>query len=386
MQNQQTHELLPNQSHNERARQAFAQSLKLHLASKVVQGNREVYESRVRPDFEREQGRQPSDRHEVAAGMRQEPYYQLWGALQRTSQEISWNSVMESVERQMPQLAERAQPPANPIGSLTLDGQIEQPLYLSAMDIHCMPGGYAGERMADDVSAGALYDRGVYLYAMGGFGADNGAMGRTTIDVFQQLFPDQAPKRILDLGCTVGHATLPWAEAYPGAEVHAIDVSAPVLRYGHARAEAMGVEVQFRQANAEALPYEDASFDLIVSHILLHETSAKAIRNIMAECHRVLKPGGVTLHVDLSLYEGMDPFEAFMLDWDTRHNNEPFWTTFREMDPKALMTEAGFSAERVVSAHISRTGLAAHVFSDNRDSGGRENWQCIGASKPDAAE
>ncbi|MBT4489426.1 MAG: class I SAM-dependent methyltransferase [Rhodospirillaceae bacterium] len=249
-----------------------------------------------------------------------------------------------------------------------------------------MPGGYAGERMADDVSAGALYDRGVYLYAMGGFGADNGAMGRTTIDVFQQLFPDQAPKRILDLGCTVGHATLPWAEAYPGAEVHAIDVSAPVLRYGHARAEAMGVEVQFRQANAEALPYEDASFDLIVSHILLHETSAKAIRNIMAECHRVLKPGGVTLHVDLSLYEGMDPFEAFMLDWDTRHNNEPFWTTFREMDPKALMTEAGFSAERVVSAHISRTGLAAHVFSDNRDSGGRKNWQCIGASKPDAAE
>ena len=157
-----------------------------------------------------------------------------------------------------------------------------------------------------------------------------------------------------------------------------------MLRYGHARAEAMSVPVHFRQANAEALPYEDNSFDLIVSHILLHETSAKAICNIMAECRRVLKPNGVTLHVDLSLYDGMDPFEAFMLDWDTQHNNEPFWTTFREMDPTALMTGAGFEAEDVISAHISRTGLAAHVFSDNRDSGGRKNWQCIGAVKADA--
>jgi ubiquinone/menaquinone biosynthesis C-methylase UbiE len=235
--------------------------------------------------------------------------------------------------------------------------------------------------MADDVSAGALYDRGVYIYAMGGFGADNGAMGRTMIDVFQQLFPDRSPVRILDLGCTVGHSTLPWAEAYPRAEVHAVDVAAPVLRYGHARSEAMGVPVHFRQANAERLPYEDTSFDLIVSHILLHETSTKAVRNILAECHRLLKPNGVTLHVDLSLYQGMDPFEAFMLDWDTQHNNEPFWTAYREMDAKTLMTDAGFTAGSVVSAHISRTGLAAHVFSDNRDAGGRKNWQCIGAVK-----
>ena len=381
MQSQQPHDALPKRSHDEQARQDFAQSLKLHLAAKVVQGNREVYERRVRPDFERREGRPPRERREVADGMRREPYYQFWGALQRTSQEICWNSVLESVERQLPDLAERARPRANAVGSLTLDPNITQPPYLSALDIHCMPGGYAAERIADDVSAGALYDRGGYIYAMGGWGADNGTMGRTTIEVFQELFPNRAPVRILDLGCTVGHSTLPWVAAYPQAEVTAIDVAAPVLRYGHARAEAMGVPVHFRQANAASLPYEDASFDLVVSHILLHETSTKAIRNVLAECHRVLKPNGVTLHVELSLYDGMDPFEAFMLDWDTRHNNEPFWTAFREMDPVTLMTDAGFAGDSVVSAHISRTGKAAHVFSDARDSGGRKNWQCIGAEK-----
>jgi SAM-dependent methyltransferase len=381
MQMQQPHDALPKPSHDERARQAFAQSLKLHLATKVVQGNREVYERRVRPDFERREGRPPRDRREVAQGMCGEPYYQLWGALQRTSQEICWNSVLESIERQLPGLVKQAQPRASAIGSLTLDPGIAQPPYLTALDIHCMPGGYAAERIADDVSAGALYDRGGYIYAMGGWGADNGAMGRTTIEVFQQLFPNRSPTRILDLGCAVGHSTLPWAQAYPQAEVHAIDVAAPVLRYGHARAEAMGVPVRFRQANAETLPYEDASFDLVVSHILLHETSTKAIGRVLAECHRVLKPNGVTLHVDLSLYEGMDPFDAFMLDWDTRHNNEPFWTAFREMNPVSLMQGAGFARDGVVSAYVSRAGKAAHVFSNARDAGGRSNWQCIGAVK-----
>lgn len=384
MERQQVHEVLPRANHDEAARQAFVQSFKLHLATKVVQGNREVYERRVRPDFEQRHGRPPETRREVAEAMRAEPYHRLWGSLQRTSQEMCWNSVLESIERQLPELNARARPGAETLGSLTLDDRVAMPAYVSAVDIHCMPGGYGAERAADDVSAGALYDRGGFIYAMGGWGADNGAMGRTVIEVYRQLFPEHAARRILDLGCTIGHSTLPWVQAYPQAEVHAVDVAAPVLRYGHARAEALGLPVHFRQADAEDLPYADESFDLVLSHILLHETSGKAIHRIMRECHRVLKPGGVTLHVDLSLYDGMEPFEAFMLDWDTRHNNEPFWGAFREMDPVALMTGAGFPADSVVSARVSRTAKAAHVFSDRRDSGGRKNWEVIGATKPKA--
>ena len=78
-------------------------------------------------------------------------------------------------------------------------------------------------------------------------------------------------------------------EAYPEAEVYGIDVAAPMLRYAHARAEALGRRVHFSQQNAESTNFRDESFDLIVSHILLHETSAKAVRNIMRECHRLLQ-------------------------------------------------------------------------------------------------
>src|SRR3546814_10759893 len=74
-------------------------------------------------------------------------------------------------------------------------------------------------------------------------------------------------------------STLPYVDAYPEAEVHAIDLSAPSLRFAHARAESLGKAVHFRQANAEHAPYGDGSFDLVVSHILLHELSCGALRS-----------------------------------------------------------------------------------------------------------
>src|SRR3546814_9282947 len=97
------------------------------------------------------------------------------------------------------------------------------------------------------------------------------------------------------MGCTVGMSKIPYVDAYPEAEVHAIDLSAPSLRFAHARAESLGKAVHFRQANAEHAPYGDGSFDLVVSHILLHELSCGALDRVLAECHRLLRPGGIML-------------------------------------------------------------------------------------------
>ena len=64
----------------------------------------------------------------------------------------------------------------------------------------------------------------------------------------------------------------------------ALTLARPVVRYAHARAAAMGQEVNFAQMNAEETTFEDGYFDLAVSHILLHETSGKAMPRIFAEC------------------------------------------------------------------------------------------------------
>ena len=151
---------------------------------------------------------------------------------------------------------------------------------------------------------------------MGSQGVNNDDPAHSIAAWVKQTFPDLKPEKIVDLGCTIGNNTLPYKEAFPDAEVHGIDVSAPCLRYAHARACALGVDVHFHQINAEETPFSDESFDLIVSRILLHETFAKALPQIMRECHRLLKPGGVMVHCDAPQFECLTPYQASLRDWD----------------------------------------------------------------------
>ena len=130
---------------------------------------------------------------------------------------------------------------------------------------------------------------------------------------------------------------------FPGAEVHGVDIGEGILRYAHARAEGLGRAVHFSQQDAASLNYEDESFDLVVSHILLHETSGKAMPKIIDECYRILKPGGMMVHADLPPFGEMDPYTQLILDNETYYNNEPFWGAMREIDQIDLAVRAGFN-------------------------------------------
>ncbi len=384
MTSQRQHDMLPAATHDELARQNFVQSLKIHLATKVSPGNKTIYERTAALRFQKKHRRPPKDHHEVRSVMKDEPYYQMWSSLLRTSQEMMWEAVNVSVERQLVDLCDRAVTDAAPVGSLTLNQDLEIPSYHTGVDIHCQPGGYHTELDAGDVAAGATYDRGVYIYAMSRLGELNDEMGQSVVLHLKEKHEDFRPRTILDMGCTVGHSTLPYVDAYPQAQVNAIDVAAPVLRYGHARAESLGKRVHFSQQNAEQTNFEDGSFDLIVSHIVLHETSSRAIRNIMKECHRLLAPGGMMLHQEVPQYAGMSPYDAFILDWDTYNNNEPFWGTVHSMDLQKLAVEVGFTSDNVtqtmIPSALERAQARTEKFQGG-DFGGGGAWFVFGARK-----
>ena len=268
--------------------------------------------------------------------------------MNRISQELLWDSVIDSVEREGEALEKRAASGSSANrGKLVIPENFEVPRYVSALDIHCMPGGYAGRGDDESIALGALYDRGVYLYSMGYVGPYNDDMGRSVSNYIKRKLKGFEPKRILDMGCTVGHSTLPYKEIFPDAEVWGIDVGAPQVRYAHARAGAMGFDVNFGVMNAEKTDFEDGYFDLVVSHILLHETSGKAMPRIFKECARLLAPGGIMIHADLPPFDLMDPFTQVILDNETYYNNEPFWGAMREMDQVQLAKDAGFDPETI---------------------------------------
>jgi SAM-dependent methyltransferase len=345
---QHQHAALPEANHDERARQEFCKSLKQFVQHSLLPGLGPVFQNRAARAFEKAEGRAPADRWDIRKAMVGDLYFQHYAATNRIAQEILWDSVIDSIERQLPELETAAQAlSAASQGVLETDPDFDVPRYVSAIDIHCMPGGYSTEASQSDIVQGALYDRGVYLYAMGYMGPDNDDMGRSVCNYIRRKLPGFTPTRILDMGCTVGHSTVPYKELFPDADVTGIDVGGPCVRYAHARAKALGRDVHFLQRNAEDTEFEPESFDLIVSHILLHETSGQAMPRIFRECHKLLKPGGYMIHADLPPFDLMDPFTQFILDNETYYNNEPFWGAMRDKDQVRMAVDAGFPPETV---------------------------------------
>jgi SAM-dependent methyltransferase len=94
--------------------------------------------------------------------------------------------------------------------------------------------------------------------------------------------------RMLDVATGAGQIAIPAARA--GALVTGIDIAANSIARARARAEAEGLPVQFDEGDAEDLPYEDASFDLVVS--LIGAMFAPRPERVAAELARVVRPGG----------------------------------------------------------------------------------------------
>ncbi|MDE5093183.1 MAG: class I SAM-dependent methyltransferase [Trichodesmium sp. St11_bin5] len=281
--------------------------------------------------------------------MKQQQCYKWFSSLKRTIQEMMWESVATTVERQLPELIEQAKDREAPQGTVTLDPELKIPAYQTAVDIHCMPGGYNGEYTQDDISAGAIYNLGVYIYSLANRDSIRDDRGQTVIHKFlKQEYPNFQPGKILDMGCTIGDNTLPYVDAYPNAEVYGIDLARAILRYGHPRAEFLEKRVHFSQQNAEKTNFQDESFYLVVSHILLHEIPVPAIQNVFRESYRLLAPGGIIIHQDVRLYCHLDVYTAFLYDEETTNNNEPFWSSMRDLDLVAVAEEAGFSRDSLI--------------------------------------
>jgi ubiquinone/menaquinone biosynthesis C-methylase UbiE len=334
---------------DEKARQDFVSTLRGFILHDMANDLREVYHRDVLPVATRELGHAPTSSGEVHKALKSNLNFKLYSAMRVNAQEMVWDSVRAPVERNAKRInAQVASYASKPKGSLTLNPSLQVPRSVSALDVHLMPGNYHQEHTADDASQGALYDNGTVVFFMGLLGPDQGDIGRSIARFVKARYPDIKPARILDLGCTLGHNTVPWAQTWPEAEVHAIDVSAPVLRYAFARSEALGQAVHYHQMNATALDFEDNSFDIVWSSMFLHEVALKDTHKALAEAYRVLKPGGLMLHMELPPNKALPAYDGFYLDWDSWYNMEPFYKTFRDQDPAKLVAAAGFKPESFV--------------------------------------
>jgi ubiquinone/menaquinone biosynthesis C-methylase UbiE len=122
----------------------------------------------------------------------------------------------------------------------------------------------------------------------------------TREDSFKPRLLEQAAigdgDRVLDLGCGTGTLAVMAKQASPGAEVTGLDADPEVLEQATEKAKRAEVAIAFRQGMSNELPYEDASFDRVLSSLFFHHLSGADKRTTLAEVTRVLKPRG-ELHV-----------------------------------------------------------------------------------------
>ena len=335
---QMAHPLIAVPSHDEMVEQLFVRDFKMFVGGQLEPTVAKLarHEDEALPDTT---SNNRSDA--LRERMNEHESFRTWQVMKRESQRHLWATVANSVERQADELERLAQVEA-PLGSVRTDEAFEVPAYIERGDIHLMPGGNAH----DDGSLlqGAVMDRGGAVYMLGRNGGMlNDLRGQTAMAHVLTRFPDFAPKRILDLGCGIGTSTVPAAIAFPEAEVHGVDVGASILRYAHARAEHLDAAVHFSQQSAEKTDFADASFDLVFSCVLFHETSQAATLNIMAECKRLLRPGGLMVHLEVPLlHDNTDTWTELNGALEAQYNNEPNWRGALTTDYEGVMASTGF--------------------------------------------
>jgi len=120
-------------------------------------------------------------------------------------------------------------------------------------------------------------------------------------EIFYNLFhyipADLQTGQILDLGCGTGNLTAAALQHYPDANIHALDISADILKECRQRF-ANNSNIRYHQQDFNELNLETGSFDLIISSIAVHHIPDNQKIILYRRIHELLKPGGVFVFAD----------------------------------------------------------------------------------------
>lgn len=149
-------------------------------------------------------------------------------------------------------------------------------------------------------------------------------------------------QRVLDLGCGTGELTRMIADNLDvarGGQAVGVDAAAKMIQV--ARKKRGNDTCRFDVVAAESLPYEDASFDAVVSSLFFHHVDLELKQRTLAASFRVLKPGGKLVIADMHI---PTTWMGWLVSWTSRwfFMQPQIAENIRGVLPR-VMTEAGFS-------------------------------------------
>ncbi|HLF03966.1 MAG TPA: methyltransferase domain-containing protein [Dehalococcoidia bacterium] len=109
-------------------------------------------------------------------------------------------------------------------------------------------------------------------------------------------------EKVLDAGCGTGTLAIAIKPLVGAGEVHGIDASPEMIQVSKEKSTKVGSDIDFQVALIEAIPFPDASFDLVTSSLMLHHLPDDLKAKGFLEIRRVLKSGGRFMAMDFAMY------------------------------------------------------------------------------------
>lgn len=161
------------------------------------------------------------------------------------------------------------------------------------------------------------------------------------LEAVQTIVQRYRSPAVLDLGCGAGHVS--FSAAPVSASVTAYDLSEQMLAVVAASAKQRNLEnITISQGPAEKLPFPDAAFDVVVTRFSAHHWAD--VPAAMNEVHRVLRPDGVAVVIDIIAAENPlhdTTLQAVELLRDASHVRD-----YRASEWAAMFGAAGFSHQQ----------------------------------------
>ncbi|NIA30994.1 MAG: methyltransferase domain-containing protein [Actinobacteria bacterium] len=142
--------------------------------------------------------------------------------------------------------------------------------------------------------------------------------------------------KVLEVGCGAGWELVAWA--MNGMKVFGIDLSSAALELAEKNFEHNGIHADLRQGNAEELPFEDNTFDVVTSLGVLHQT--QSTERAVSEVLRVLRPGGeavITLYYKYSWKIFLSKFAK--VNFEFSHEDAPITRLYNKKDLRKLFKD-----------------------------------------------
>jgi SAM-dependent methyltransferase len=148
-------------------------------------------------------------------------------------------------------------------------------------------------------------------------------------------------QRVLEVGCGAGTDLVRFARG--GADVTGVDIAPSAIELARKNFDIQGLTADLRVADGEQLPFDANSFDLVYAHGVVQYTSNPGA--LVAECHRVLRPGGEAV---FQVYNRVSWLNALskLMKVPLEHEDAPVLLKYSASEFRALL--APFDSVRIV--------------------------------------